>query len=611
MKSVWLDTIHSDNTPLFMWPIAPKIGDTVRIKVRMRQNAEVKRVYLKRKYNGEEIVLESQDFFTKGDLVYYTFDFQVNEPMILYHFIILTEDNMYFYNQVGVFDHYTIDTFDFKIIANYEGPAWVKQSIFYQIFPDRFYNGNPDNDVQDGQMIYDEHVSQKKNWDDPVGTHEETGNLNFYGGDLEGITHKIKYLKELGVDALYLTPIFEAPSVHKYDCTDYEQVDPCFGGNQALKELTSKLHKNGMKIVLDISINHTGINHKWVQEHPEYYGKKANGELEFWAGVKTLPVLSYENDSLHQVMYQNQDSILQKYLNPPFNIDGWRFDVGHNVGRLHQYQGYQQLWRNIRKTLKEQNKEAYLLAEHWGDAGEYLQGDMWDATMNYFGFYRPVNKYFGVKDIFYSWRIPYPSSSHNNSTRLEKEITQYYGKIPGQLQDYLLNALSSHDVIRFIDWVEEDTLIAAIIFQFISKGTPCIYYGEENGQKGEPGFTDGNRVPMEWEKKKYNQRIRNTYEKMIRLRKTNPVLQEGSFRFLDCGGPLVYLRFNDEAAFLYIHSNELNQKVELDLNILPNIDQDQMEVIFGQDILYSLEKNQLSFECRCKQAILFKMNFRP
>ena len=604
MKNLWLKTIHSDNTKLFMTPETPILGKKVEVKIRVKNNTEVKKIILQRKYNGETVLRQSSESYIRKDFRYYVFELEVNEPVIQYRFIIETNEKLYFYNQVGIFDYYTLDCFDFKIIADQYMPKWVRQSVFYQIFPDRFYNGNKDNDVQDGQFIYDGHKSQKKDWNAPLEPYEKTGNLNFYGGDLEGITEKIEYLQELGVTALYLTPIFEAPSSHKYDCTDFEQVDPHFGGNKALQELVENLHKKGMKIILDISINHTGITHSWFKEHPEYYGKKVNGETEFWCGVKTLPVLSYENQELHDVIYKNEDSILKRYVKEPFYIDGWRFDVGHNVGRLNGYQGYQALWRNIRTNLKEQNKELYLMAEHWGDASEYLQGDMWDGTMNYFGFYRPITKYFDVKDVAYTWQMEYSLPKKDTANRCKTEIVQYYGRIPGQLQDYLLNSLSSHDVMRLGDFTKEETFISAMILQFLFKGTPCVYYGEENGLEGVKSFTEGNRVPMEWDLGKANAKIRNIYKKMIELRKTNPVLQEGSFVVLDSPDHLAYLRFDDELAFLYV--DMIPGETVLDLCVLPIIE--KIDLIFGENISYQLEKDKIYLQSKTKQPVLLQMN---
>ena len=260
----WLDSIYSDGTDCFVSNPTPTIGETVQVLLRVYEDSPVKAVYLRRAPNGSERIFKMEPVKNENGFTYYSTDVFINEPVIPYHFYLTTDEDIFFYNQKEISTYFPDRVYDFKILADYDQPKWVKESVFYQIFPDRFYNGNPDNDVLDGEIEENGFKSIKyKEWSTPPLDYEHGHCMDFYGGDLEGITKKIPYLKELGVTALYLNPIFMAPSSHKYNCIDYFHVDEHFGGDKALVQLSERCHKNNIHLILDISINHTGANHIW------------------------------------------------------------------------------------------------------------------------------------------------------------------------------------------------------------------------------------------------------------------------------------------------------------------------------------------------------------
>ena len=270
----WLESIYSDGTSCFVSKPEPKLFDTVTIWIRMYEDAPVRHVFLRTVPNGAEKLIEAEKRKTEHGLVYYAAELKITESRMQYHFYIVCDDIVYFYNQKGITTYLPDHTYDFVLLADYVQPAWVKEAVFYQIFPERFCNGNPDNDVKSGEYSVQGHPTiQMKNWEDKALTYEEGFCLDFYGGDLQGVQEKIPYLRELGVTAVYLNPIFTAPSVHKYDCIDYFHVDPHFGGDEALAELSQALHENGMKLILDISINHTGSAHKWFNKDGLFFDK--------------------------------------------------------------------------------------------------------------------------------------------------------------------------------------------------------------------------------------------------------------------------------------------------------------------------------------------------
>ena len=264
MDTKWLESVYSDGTECFVSNPQPELFETVTVRLRLYDDAPVKHIYLRTLPNGAEKLIEMQREKVENGLAYYACELQITENRMHYHFYLVCEDVIWFYTQKEIAPYIPDHTYDFVLLAEYRQPSWVKNAVFYQIFPERFCNGEPANDVCSGEYQLNGHDTiRMPSWDSIPLEYSEGFCLDFFGGDLQGVKQKIPYLKELGVNAVYLNPIFLAPSVHKYDCIDYLQVDPHFGGDEALAELSQALHENGMKLILDISINHTGTAHRW------------------------------------------------------------------------------------------------------------------------------------------------------------------------------------------------------------------------------------------------------------------------------------------------------------------------------------------------------------
>lgn len=610
----WTKSIFSDGTNMFVNNQNPKYGDTVEIKIRMLKGSPIEKVYIRYLRNGEETLnlMELAKEESQGKFQYYKVSVKLDIPTLNYHFIILTADKTYFYNQLGLTEYIITEDYDFRIIADFESSEWVKNAVFYQIFVDRFFNGDLDSDVKDFEYSNDGFDSKHIPWGQAPGEYEQYGCLDFYGGDLQGVEQKIQYLKELGVTALYLNPIFDSVSNHKYDCKDYFNVDKHFGGNEALQSLVKKLHENGIKVIVDISINHTGNTNAWFKEKPEYYYEKEDGDFEYWNGVRSLPVLNYTNEQVRNVIYKGEDSVLKHWLKPPYNIDGWRLDVGHNVGKMHKVKMDKEIWRDVRKSIKSVNDEAYIVAEHWTDCSEYLQGDMWDGTMNYFGFMRPVRRYLGEMDKFLSWKVGGLKMTTGDGRILEEEVSRHYGKLPYQLQTLQLNLLSSHDLHRLHNspYVEKEDVKAAIMMLFTFRGAPCVYYGDEVMLDGHTNVGQGCRYPMEWDEEKWDKDIISLYKSMISLRKQENVLIDGSFKFLiDEGKKTSYCRFNDEEAIIFVNSQE-NEKSEINLDLETIGEICKVDILNKTELAYEVSNNMLVFSIEPKESLLIKVNLK-
>ena len=587
----WLESIYSDGTSDFVSNPSPSLFETVTIKLRMYDHAPVKHVFLRSLHNGMEHLEEMHAAKTKRGLIYYEAPLKITENRIQYQFYIVSENVIYFYNQKEITTYIPDHTYDFVLLADYKQPEWVKRAVFYQIFPERFCNGNPENDVKSNEYTQDGHPTIQMNWEDTPLHYLEGYCMDFYGGDLEGVKEKIPYLKELGVTAIYLNPIFAAPSVHKYDCIDYFHVDPHFGGDEALAALSEELHKNDMKLILDISINHTGTSHKWFNKECIYYDKsegayhnpdsEERGYYFFqddntyhgWFNNLEMPTLNYTSDALRDVIYRAQDSVLKKWLKPPYSIDGWRFDVADTFARNNEVQLAHELWPQIQKSIKEENPQAYILAEDWGDCAEYLQGNAWDSPMNYYGCSRVIRQFLGEPDLFMA-RNPILRNIQYKMTAedVKNRVMEHLAKLPYVMWENQFNLIDSHDVGRLHNnpIMNQDAHRASIIFQFILTGAASIYYGDEASIDGIFETIEGCRYPMPWSKDFKNKEIYQMYHTLAHMKAERKVLSEGGMKFLYNEGNVVAIaRFTKDEAFVsVISTSDKDEKVILPLGVI-------------------------------------------
>lgn len=602
----WEDSIFSEGTEMFLNIRNPGIGDEINIRLRAFADSPIKNVYLRYSRNGLEKIDQMSRGKSDGKFIYYSIKIIVNQPLIKYHFIICTDEKGYFYNQAGLFEYVINEDKDFKIVADFQEPAWTEDAIFYQIYVDRFFNGNKYNDIQTGDYRYRGFAATKMEWDEKPGSHDKYKGIDFYGGDLEGVKEKIPYLKSLGISALYLNPIFQAATNHKYDCNDYMSVDKSFGGNTALVELVEALHAQGIKIILDISVNHTGDLCEWLAEKPGFYFIKPDGTFETWNGSDNLCTLNYSSEELIDRIYRLEDSVLKHWMKAPFKIDGWRFDVGQSVAKMDRVQEDKKVWRDIRKELKGLNPDAYLFTEHMFDCREYLQGDMWDGSMNYMGFLRPMRKYLGEYDFTLSWVIGNKEMAVKNGTIFKQEVINHFSSIPYQVQRNSFNLIGSHDVHRIhtSDYISKKNALTAVVMLMTFKGVPCIYYGDEIGLEGKHGPLEFCRYPMEWNKEKWDMETYDSYIGMIKLRDTRKVLKNGCFMMLLAQEhAIAYARFNEKEAIIFVNSQYPEEKsLEIPVGYVGNLS--ELKLIYGSNETCELDGNFLRMRLRPEETLL-------
>lgn len=587
----WLNSVYSDGSPQFVSSLSPELYETITIRIQIYEDAPVEHVFLRTLPDGAEHLEKAECIERRQGLAIYEAKLTMTEERMNYQFYLVCKDKIYYYTQNGITSYIPDHTYDFVIMTSYKQPEWVKEAVFYQIFPERFCNGRPEITVKDGEYeMFGNQTIQRKNFEDPVFHWQDGHAVDFHGGDLYGVKDKLPYLKELGVTAIYLNPIFLAPSTHKYDCADYYHVDPHFGGDEALAELCQAVHDMGMRIILDISINHTGTEHVWFKkalqdpaskERSYYFFEEGtideetgNTAYKGWFDNKSLPVLNYNSEALKDEIFRNSDSVLRKWLKEPYNIDGWRFDVADVFARNGKYQLQRPLWEQIRQAIREENPEAYILAEDWGDCGTYLQGKEWDSPMNYYGFGRIVRQFMGAGDLFLIRNeilrnVPYEMTAED----VEARMREHLAKLPFAIWQNQFNLIDSHDVSRIQhEGLDKESVRGASIWQFMMIGTPCIYYGDEAGIEGFTEEDAGFRYPMPWSKEESFKKddVFKLYQTLADLRKQSKALTSGSMKVLYAKDRQLSIgRFDEKEAFVMVmNEGKGNKEIEVEVGVL-------------------------------------------
>lgn len=492
------DALFSDGTSAYIEPGEPKADDLITIRFRTAKD-DVDGVWLVTHTARYPMRRDS----SRGLFDYYSVNYQLGKTLFQYHFEIHKGEETVFYNRNGVVQE-AIQNYGFTVAPGFSTPKWAKGAVMYQIFLDRFCNGDPSNDVQTREYIYlgDKSI-RVEDWAQYPASMDVR---EFYGGDLKGVRDKLDYLQSLGVEVIYFNPIFVSPSNHKYDTQDYDYVDPHYGvivkdggellpenaannrqasryrirttdranleaSNQYLIDLIQEIHDRGMRVILDGVFNHCGSFNKWMdREHfydasddyepGAYVSAKSpyrnyfnfysneldnwpdNDNYEGWWGHDTLPKLNYENS---QELENYILDVGRKWVSEPFRADGWRLDVAADLGKSNEYNHY--FWKKFRKAVKEANPDALILAEHYGDPKEWLMGDEWDTVMNYDAFMEPVTWFLtGMEKHSDEFR----EDLYGNSDNFVGAMNHHMCNMMTPSLYTAMNQLSNHDHSRFL-----------------------------------------------------------------------------------------------------------------------------------------------------------------
>ena len=488
--------IFADETLDYKCPYEPMAGDRVTVKLRTLKNDVLKAYAV---VNGIKRVMTKLPARVEDIFDYYTVSFLCNDKKVNYYFIVYDEDDKVAYNRLGCVENAQPE-YNFSFLPGFNVPDWAKGIVFYQIFTDRFCDGNPDNNVEDNEYYYTGGHSKKiTEWSKFP---DELDVRCFYGGDLQGVRQKLDYLQDLGVEAIYFNPLFVSPSNHKYDTQDYDYIDPHIAvieedndhrmqhwehnngfaaryikrvvskknlekSNKYFAELVKEIHRRGMRVVIDGVFNHCGSFNKWMDREGIYLNKKgyeekgafqsvdspyrkyfrfekkeANSEYDGWWGISTLPKLSYETSP------QLENYILstgEKWVSAPYGVDGWRLDVAADLGYSEKYN--HKFWSMFRARVKGANPEAFIFAEHYGDPSAWFLGREWDSIMNYDAFMEPVTWFLTGME---------KHSEHFDENKLWDgrhffdSMFKNMSRFPRPALDSALNQLSNHDHSRFM-----------------------------------------------------------------------------------------------------------------------------------------------------------------
>lgn len=456
-----LSSIHHDGSGRYVKTLAnPSIhlGDSVQLRIRAGLDTPVDRVFVYTCPDGEGRYDEMQPEPGGRACHWWSIQIPISMPQTGYRFLILVGGIPYWYNASGLHDFNVTDSDDFRLLADYQSPDWVRQSVFYQIFPDRFCDGNSENNVRNGEFTYRGETARACRWGEPPSPSGLAKMVEFYGGDLDGVLSKLDYLSDLGVNSVYLTPIFTSFSNHRYDVVDYFNVDPHLGGNSALIALRRATADRGMRLILDIVPNHCGVAHPWFQQAQadpnsrtaEYFTfQKRPDEYTCWLGVKSLPKLNYNSLALRRAMYADPDSVFRHWMKAPYTIDGWRIDVANMLGRQGASQLGMEVGLGIRAAVKTENPQAYLLGENFFDPALQLQGDFLDAAMNYAGFTNPLWFWLTTFQFSTGMKRELIQAPGGFSTQALVDSWQAYrSSIPWQIVNQQFNTLGTHDTPR-------------------------------------------------------------------------------------------------------------------------------------------------------------------
>lgn len=618
--------LFSDTTENFVTPAQPAPYDQVKIRFRTAVN-NVDRVFFV--HCGQKHLMNKVESDEEFD--YYEHEHQMENEKVCYYFEIEIGKIRALYDTRGLVKE-ADEYYDFVIIPGFRTPDWAKGAVMYQIYVDRFCNGDSSNDVENREYCYiNEHVRKADYWEQyPASMDVRT----FYGGDLQGVLDKMDYLEDLGVEVIYFNPLFVSPSNHKYDIQDYDYIDPHIGkiveergellqewqkenrdatkyvnrvtnkanleaGNQLFIQVVQEAHRRGMKVILDGVFNHCGSFNKWmdrerIYENAEGYEKGAyvssdspyrqyfdfhrsdewpyNSSYDGWWGHDTLPKLNYEGS---RALFDYVLDIGRKWVSPPFNADGWRLDVAADLGHNPEYNHY--FWQEFRKAVKEANPEAIILAEHYGNTRDWLQGNEWDTVMNYDAFMEPVTWFLtGMEKHSDDFR----SDLLGNAESFWGAMKYHTASFAMPSWQVAMNELSNHDHSRFLtrtshkvgrtnnlgpeaanEGINKGVFREAVVMQMTWMGAPTIYYGDEAGLCG---FTDpDNRRTYPWGHEDLE--MISFHKDIIRLRRENDELRTGSLKQIDADyNYLAYARFHRKGQCVILinnHDQEITKEV--------------------------------------------------
>ncbi len=559
---------HHDGSELYVDRVAPQLGETVTLRLRVPAHLSAERVWVRTAPDGEPH-WDPATVERRGDHeTWWRAEVRMVNPSMRYRFLLDGGAAGYAWVNAGGTVHRDVtDGADFWLTSAAPPPAWLDDAVVYQIFPDRFANSGAPRHWPDWAV--------PSQWDDPIHDEWRVSTRQLFGGDLAGVEAHLDHIRSLGANTIYLTPFFPAESAHRYNAQAFDRVDPLLGGDAALVSLSAAAHRAGLRLVGDLTTNHTGDTHDWFRtaQHdrtsPEagFYFFEGDGPDDYvgWFGVKTLPKLDHRASALAERMLVGPDSITGRWLRPPYDLDAWRIDVANMTGRHADVDTNHAVATAMRATMAEVRPDAWLVAEHCYDASADLRGDGWHGTMNYAGFTRPVWSWLG--DHAHRLQVMgYPASRPViGGAAAAATMSEFVAAMPWRSTRASLTLLGSHDTARWRSAAgDRARQIAGAGLLLAYPGVPMIYYGDEVGLQGES--SDAGRVPMPWDEGRWDHEVLGAYRRLVAARHESPALQRGGLRWLYTDDNVVVFAREtaDDTAVVQV-SRGAHPTVEIDL----------------------------------------------
>ena len=589
---------HHDGSSLYVSNSAPSIGDTITLKLRIPNSYNFEKGFIRIYEDGEPRSYELKLGKENGLERWYEVKITVINIHTIYRFVFVAKDKYDWLNAFGLSNHDVHSNNDFQIVAIPANPEWIKSSVFYQIFPDRF--------AKSEKVYKTPDWAHPREWNElPRGRSKFTG-TELYGGDLLGVEQHLDHINELGVNGIYFTPFFSARSNHRYDASTFDEVDPILGGNKALFSLVKKSNKLGIRIMGDLTSNHCGAGHPWLakakknkksKERSYFYWDKSikHGYVGWW-GLESLPKLNFNSKALRNEMYKGKNSIVRKWIGSKYGMSGWRIDVGNMTGRLGTDNHHDEVMHGIRMAMDETNPNAWLVAENGDFVASDLNGLGWHGAMNYQGFMRPVwnwlNRNPDIGGGFQGLPFEMPRIS---GSQLVNSMKQFNASVPWRSVTASMVLLDSHDTARFRTVVSGDVAshLSAMTMVLTYPGVPSIFAGDEIGLEGAWG-EDGRRT-INWnDQSSWDTAFLSEVKKLISIRKKHDAFINGGLRWVlvedDC---LAFLRESKKETILVFVSRKAI-KTSIDLSKLGYVVKESLYGVSGEGTTITINANNSS-----------------
>ncbi len=580
---------HHDGSPVYAEGEATHEG-TLTLRVRVPRDAHgrpgAEQVVLRSVKDGEPFITDARCVAGDEAGSWWEAPLQLWNPHTSYRFLLAGGRPAYrWLNAEGVWDRDVTDASDFTVHTGHRLPDWVLDQVGYQVFPDRF-----------ARPVEDRPAPLWANpaaWDDPVVHQGPEVPFQWYGGTLDAAADRLAHVTGLGCTLVYLTPFFEAWSNHRYDARSFDHVDPSLGGDAALARLVDVAHAAGVRVMGDLTTNHTGATHEWfaaaraAADAPErdFYGFHGDS-YHAWLGIPSLPKLDHRSGELRRRLYDGEDSVVARWLRA--GLDAWRVDVANMTGRLGDVDLAHEVARTVRATMRDVDPDAWLLAEHGHDASHDLAGDGWQGTMDYAGFTRPVWAWLngggtsgpgvrhGLRWLGLPVDVPVVGGVQAAAT-----MRQVHAAMPWASWTASASHLDSHDTPRFrtvagggVDGGVDSAgrgrgrHLVGLALQMTMPGVPMVWMGDEIGLTGVDG--EHSRTPFPWQHPdRWDRATYDAYRQWVGLRRAHVALRRGGMRWLDTSPEsLTFLREHPDQTLLVHVTRDPDAPVRLPLRAL-------------------------------------------